>query len=547
MAMDELGVIYLMNPADGRVYRWNQAENSYLNPLRVGSDSVVGGAMPTRMTYSESHRRLYFGYDDGRVTYVSIEGSTSEEHFYRLPLSVGGLVATGDYILAQDESGAWNTHYILDMNGVLTDSKDWNYYSSAYAWNPTNSRVYFFSDSQLPTDLHYETIDQNSGLIAESGESPYHSSEHISGPITLINNGSQVLLGSGAIYDATDLTLLFNAAINIVDAASFDEVFVAISEDNDGNQTLNVYSHEGFALEHFEPLEQSIMAAYRWDNQLVMVGRDNGEFTFTLFEMGDGDSDGMPAWWELAYGLSDEDAMDAFDDNDADGLTNIEEYTNRSDPTDEDTDSDGLTDGAEVNTHLTNVVRADTDNDGLRDGEEVNTYGTSPIESDTDNDTFRDGDEVLLYQTDPLDPDSVPEAITSFSESFEGSELSSLFGTTDASEAPWEVSTFEPQDGEQVARSGNIVDNQTSSLTLTGLFADGTLSFDAKVSSESCCDMLRVYVNDEQVLLVRNGDWSTYSIAISQGETVVEWRYDKDGSVSNGEDSAFIDNLEFSQ
>lgn len=543
--IDESGVVYLLNPGDSKIYRWNNDENSYLNPLKAGNGANI--TPPLRMVYSASHRRLYFGYEDGSITYIAIDDSIGEESFFRLPSSVGGLAATGEYVLAQDASGAWNTHYILDESGALTDSEDWNYYSTYYAWNDANSRVYFFRSGSSPNDLHYETIDQNTGIISASGESPYHSDQNIYGPIRIINNGSSVLLGSGAIYDANDLTLSSNIGINVADAAGFNDIFIAISQNDGANQTLKIYKNDDLSLQHSEALEQNVLSAFRWNEQFVMVGQQNGEFTFTLFNTGDSDNDGMPAWWEISYGLSDEDAMDAFDDNDADGLTNSEEFTLGSDPTNDDTDGDGLIDGAEVNTYSTNVMQADTDSDGLSDGEEVNTHGTSPLASDTDNDLFSDGDEVLLYGTDPLDPDSVPEAMTSFSESFEGNELSNLFATTDTSDANWDVSTFEPQDGEQVARSGNIDDDQSSSLTFSGLFADGTLSFDAKVSSESCCDRLQVFVNDAEVLTVGDGDWSRYTVTIPQGETTIEWRYYKDGSVSSGEDAAFLDNILFSQ
>ncbi len=50
----------------------------------------------------------------------------------------------------------------------------------------------------------------------------------------------------------------------------------------------------------------------------------------------------------------------------------------RGDPTDPDTDDDGLLDGAEVNTHGTNPLLADTDGDGLDDAGEL-TWGGNPV------------------------------------------------------------------------------------------------------------------------------------------------------------------------
>jgi len=58
-----------------------------------------------------------------------------------------------------------------------------------------------------------------------------------------------------------------------------------------------------------------------------------------------------------------------------------------------DTDSDGLTDAAEIAAGL-NQCAADTDGDGLEDGQEVNVLGTVASNADTDGDGMADGAEV---------------------------------------------------------------------------------------------------------------------------------------------------------
>ena len=84
-----------------------------------------------------------------------------KQAFVKLSQSVNGLAAVGDLVLAQDNSGAWKSHYIFDRDGNLTDDEDWNYYSRAYAWNEKYNRVFFFRDHTSPNDLMYEDIDQN--------------------------------------------------------------------------------------------------------------------------------------------------------------------------------------------------------------------------------------------------------------------------------------------------------------------------------------------------------------------------------------------------
>jgi hypothetical protein len=44
----------------------------------------------------------------------------------------------------------------------------------------------------------------------------------------------------------------------------------------------------------------------------------------------------------------------------------------------------------------------DTDGDGVADGDEPNIYGTDPLNPDTDGDGATDGEELFWTHTDPL-------------------------------------------------------------------------------------------------------------------------------------------------
>jgi hypothetical protein len=62
----------------------------------------------------------------------------------------------------------------------------------------------------------------------------------------------------------------------------------------------------------------------------------------------DDDNDCLPDTWELEYGLNIRDASSADSDLDQDGLIALLEYQNSTDPTDPDSDQDGVNDGVEV-------------------------------------------------------------------------------------------------------------------------------------------------------------------------------------------------------
>ena len=125
--------------------------------------------------------------------------------------------------------------------------------------------------------------------------------------------------------------------------------------------------------------------------------------------LNDVDGDGLADEWETRFfgNLTQTGTADF----DADGLTNRDENDRGTDPTLPDTDSDGLRDAAEVNTHLTDPTKSDTDGDALLDGAEVTVHLTNPAQRDTDSDTFSDFDELRLM-TDPRSAQSLPRITT---------------------------------------------------------------------------------------------------------------------------------------
>jgi hypothetical protein len=99
-------------------------------------------------------------------------------------------------------------------------------------------------------------------------------------------------------------------------------------------------------------------------------------------------------------------------DTDGDGLSDgAESNTHQTNPVLDDSDGDGLTDGAEINTHSSNPKLADTDGDGLSDFAEVVTHGTNPTAKDSDADGFDDLFEINTGFNPTLDS-STPDALS---------------------------------------------------------------------------------------------------------------------------------------
>lgn len=64
----------------------------------------------------------------------------------------------------------------------------------------------------------------------------------------------------------------------------------------------------------------------------------------------DQDNDGIPDYWEDLYNLNSQSSSDAGFDGDMDGLNNLLEYQNNTDPNNGDSDGDGMSDGDEIAT-----------------------------------------------------------------------------------------------------------------------------------------------------------------------------------------------------
>ncbi|MEP4077690.1 hypothetical protein [Haloferula sp.] len=122
----------------------------------------------------------------------------------------------------------------------------------------------------------------------------------------------------------------------------------------------------------------------------------------------DMEADGLRDSWENLFFPGDLDELESGFSWDGDDLNDDEEQAIGSNPTEEDTDDDGLEDDQETNTGIfvnsddtgSDPCNADTDGDTLSDGDEVDTHSTNPNLADTDGDLENDGFEVF-QGTDP--------------------------------------------------------------------------------------------------------------------------------------------------
>ena len=86
------------------------------------------------------------------------------------------------------------------------------------------------------------------------------------------------------------------------------------------------------------------------------------------------DGDGMDNNWENEYGFDPYNPLDAFNDFDEDGLTNLDEYNYSTNPINSDTDGDGISDFDEINDGLNPLLaNTDCDEDGIFDYDDIDS------------------------------------------------------------------------------------------------------------------------------------------------------------------------------
>lgn len=144
----------------------------------------------------------------------------------------------------------------------------------------------------------------------------------------------------------------------------------------------------------------------------------------------------------------------------------------------------------------------------------------------------------------PNAPLVVPVTFTILPDIGDAVESSAVTWFNDAN-FPWfEQSTF-TRDGIDALQSGDVNDDQTSSLegVVTG---PGTFAFWWSVSSETGWDFLVAYLDDEVVDAI-SGEipWEMRTIDVPAGEHTIAFRYIKDTSVSEGLDAGWVDFVAF--
>lgn len=506
---DGQDILYLIDRETLSIFRWSMAEQQYLTSLPL----LVP---PTWATYSAAQQRLYLGFPNGKISYFDTAAETPKEtHFVNLPTTIQGLQAVGNYLFAVDNSGAWATHYSFDAHGNLLNSYDWTYTAQHYVWNPSTERVYL---SSYNSGLVWREIDSDTGLLGNTGESPYNSNIATYSRLVVSSDGEYVLTGAGQILSAYTGTVL-NALSNSISSGVWigNEL---ITVDNANN--LQFWA-DNFSLESNFALNDAVSTQlFNLNNQLVVVKQTQTNpviSTYDIANLPDSDADGVHDLQDNCINVANSDQADF----DADTLGDL---------CDEDDDNDGLPDTVETALGL-------------------NPHDASDADGDLDNDGFSNRLEHLLG-SDASNANSVPVALDFYQENFENGWPVGFYSLS--GKLPWTLKAG-GADGSGFALQSTAFNQatQSSEVAFTGLFNAGVLSLKFKNNSPtnySYTYMLEVLVDGVQQhnSYGANQAWTPINIALTKGIHTITFRVSASYLWGNEEAVTFsIDDLVFDQ
>ena len=230
----------------------------------------------------------------------------------------------------------------------------------------------------------------------------------------------------------------------------------------------------------------------------------------------DSDGDGLNDIFELEIGTDVNNP-----DSDEDGLTDYQEvYITGTDSTkydsviegvrdaDIDSDEDGLANIYEIE-NGTDPLSKDTDNDGLTDYDEIFIYNTNPVISDTDGDGLEDGDELHIG-VDPTNPETFGFPDIEYSIQQQITADSELFSEINIEENPYELSIDLKTNGYAegnlyVSESGysSVIDNEamlgfSTDIEMNDIYNPENIVLKYKIKDNYIDNTLGIYSDYEE-------------------------------------------------
>jgi len=491
---DNNNIAYLVDKYSPAIHRRKVAENEF--------DSSWGLAeAPNWISYSDSHKRLYLGYDSGKITFfdTSLATGAVETHFISLTSKIQGLVSAGEYLYVKDQrySSSIN-NYSINKEGSIIDTSTNGEASEEYVWSYLNDYIYQISSRYIK----WTTLLSSNGNIDGNGNTSYNSESNYKHPLRLSPNGQLLLLGSGEIIGSENQTILNNLDNSIDDATWINGNLVTIKE---GTNTLQFWQEDYLLVSEHQLSRTTNTRLFSVNNKLLVIKQSNSRPIFIYTDV-DTISD------------SDDDTINDFDDN-CEFISNLDQL---------DFDQDNIGD----------ICDEDSDNDLLPNSIEtaagLNILNSNDATLDLDGDKFSNLVEYF-YHTNINDNTSKPAIISTLSESFDNKIPLGLYSLEPANPL-----TITKEDDNNFLSS--IISNspgEQTSILYTAEFEKGVLGFKYGMKNGYYNYKLEIFV-DGKLENTKHlySSWGTELINLEKGVHTIEFKLSF--SSSSNSSSQFI-------
>ena len=220
---------------------------------------------------------------------------------------------------------------VLNRTVSVDSEGNWRLNNIPSNMGPVRVRVTCTEDGKTVSgQSEYVTIQTNGNIPVEE---IFFNNDYEQVPTTLTINSEKNVLGTAG--ETTRLTVW---------ATYPDGSFADVTSSGQGtiytvsNSSIGTVSSSG------------VVTAITSGNLIVSVSSEMvlSSISISILLSGDSDGDDLPDDFELANGLNPNNPIDAQEDTDTDGLTNLDEFGEGTDLNNADTDGDGIEDGEEV-------------------------------------------------------------------------------------------------------------------------------------------------------------------------------------------------------
>jgi hypothetical protein len=258
------GVLHFLDAAADRIHRLDLASRAML-PTLVGSADAVS------MAVSPDGTKAYLGYVGGRMDVFDL-ATGARSFFAAAPATVSSMIVTGSHLFTVDDSGAWDTQSLFERaTGARVHAVEWRDRSRSMVFSPLHAKVFYLDSGVSPTDVHMVPVNLAEGLLGTDTDSPYHGAYSLPNPVRLLPDESGVIVGSGLVFAATDLTYRTSLGLTFTDVAFVgDRIYLV---DPVGSMTQLRVLSSTFDILSADWVDGAPLRLFAWNGELVLVGQ----------------------------------------------------------------------------------------------------------------------------------------------------------------------------------------------------------------------------------------------------------------------------------